>query len=68
VAFGPAGGGTAVTVHGTAWAEVTTARGMHRLTAGQPCGRLRCILPSAVIKVRAGVHAADDMTRIVTGE
>jgi hypothetical protein len=57
VAFGPADGGTAVAVYGTGWAEVTTARGSQRLTAGEPYGRLRCVLPSTLIKVRAGVQA-----------
>ncbi|HLM88103.1 MAG TPA: FHA domain-containing protein [Streptosporangiaceae bacterium] len=58
VAFGPAGDGTAVAVYGTAWAEVTTAHGTQRLTTGVPYGRLRCVLPSALIKVRAGVRSA----------
>ena len=56
VAFGPAGGGTAVAVYGTGWAEVTTAHGAQRLTTGEPYGRLRCVLPSTLIKVRAGVQ------------
>jgi len=56
VAFGPADGGTAVAVYGTGWAEVTTARGAQRLTAGEPFGRLRCVLPSTLIKIRAGVQ------------
>jgi hypothetical protein len=56
VAFGPAGGGTAVAVYGTGWAEVTTAYGAQRLTTGEPYGRLRCVLPSTLIKVRAGVR------------
>jgi hypothetical protein len=56
VAFGPAAGGTAFTVYGTAWAEVTTARGMQRLGTGEPYGRLTYLLPSTVIKVRAGVR------------
>jgi hypothetical protein len=61
VAFGPAGGGTAVAVYGTGWAEVTTAYGEQRLTTGEPYGRLRCVLPSTLIKVRAGVQpVADD--------
>jgi hypothetical protein len=61
VAFGPAGGGTAVAVYGTGWAEVTTAYGAQRLTTGEPYGRLRCVLPSALIKIRAGVRpVADD--------
>jgi FHA domain len=64
VAFGPVGGGTAVAVYGTGWAEVTTVRGLQRLTAGEPYGRLRCVLPSTLIKVRAGVQpvAGDDET------
>jgi hypothetical protein len=57
VAFGPAGGGTAVVVYGSGWAEVTTAHGAQRLTAGEPYGRLRCVLPSSLIMVRAGVQA-----------
>jgi hypothetical protein len=57
VAFGPAGGGTAVAVYGAGWAEVTTARGVQLLTAGEPYGRLRGVLPSALIQVRAGVQA-----------
>jgi FHA domain len=57
VAFGPVGGGTAVAVYGTGWAEVTTSRGSQRLTAGEPYGRLHCVLPSTLIKVRAGVQA-----------
>src|SRR6516162_863976 len=64
VAFGPVGGGTAVAVYGTGWAEITTAYGAQRLTAGEPYGRLRCVLPSTLIKVRAGVQpvAGDDET------
>jgi hypothetical protein len=56
VAFGPAGDGTAVAVYGTGWAEVTTVRGSQQLTAGEPYGRLRCVLPSTLIKIRAGVR------------
>ena len=56
VAFGPTGGGTAVAVYGTGWAEVTTVHGAQRLTAGEPYGRLRCVLPSTLIKIRAGVQ------------
>jgi hypothetical protein len=59
VAFGPvgpAGGGTAVALYGTAWAEVTTAYGVQRLATGEPYGRLRCVLPSQLISVRAGVQ------------
>ncbi|HLK72857.1 MAG TPA: FHA domain-containing protein [Streptosporangiaceae bacterium] len=57
VAFGPAGPGTAVAVYGAGWADVTTARGTQRLTAGEPHGRLRCVLPSTLIKIRAGVQS-----------
>jgi hypothetical protein len=56
VAFGPADGGTAVAVYGTGWAEVTTVHGAQRLTTGEPYGRLRCVLPSTLIKIRAGVR------------
>ena len=56
VAFGPVGSGTAVAVYGAGWADVTTAYGSQRLTAGEPHGRLRCVLPSTLIKVRAGVQ------------
>lgn len=59
VAFGPAAGGTAVAVYGSAWAEITTSHGVQRLTAGQPYGRLHGVLPSRATKIRAGVRAAD---------
>ena len=59
VAFGPDGAGTAITLYGTAWAEVTTAYGVQRLTAGEPYGRLRCVLPSRAITIRAGAHVGD---------
>jgi hypothetical protein len=61
VAFGPDGaGGTAVALYGTAWVEVTTAHGMQRLSPGQPYGRLRAVLPSQLMTVRAGVFEGDD--------
>jgi hypothetical protein len=61
VAFGPDGaGGTAVALYGTAWAEVTTGHGMQRLSPGQPYGRLRAVLPSQLMTVRAGVFEGDD--------
>ena len=60
VAFGPADGGIALSVYGTGYAEVTTAWGVQWLTAGEPYGRLRCVLPSRLIKVRAGVRAVAD--------
>jgi hypothetical protein len=56
VAFGPASGGTAVAVYGTGWAEVTTAYGPQQLTAGEPYGRLRCVLPSTLSTLSAGVQ------------
>jgi FHA domain len=56
VAFGPVGGGTAVAVYGTGWAEVTTAYGAQRLTTGEPYGRLRSVLPSPLTMVSAGVQ------------
>jgi hypothetical protein len=60
VAFGPVGSGTAVTVYGTGWAEVTTAHGVQQMMTGQPHGQLRCVLPAEVITLRAGVSAARD--------
>ena len=60
VAFGPDGGGTAIAVYGTAWVELTTAHGVQLLSAGQPYGRLRCVLPSRAIKIRAGIRAVGD--------
>ena len=57
VAFGPVGGGTAVAVYGTGWAEVTTAYGAQRLTTGEPYGRLRCVLPSALTMAQRGSAA-----------
>ena len=59
VAFGPDGAGTAIALYGTAWAEVTTAYGVQRLTAGEPYGRLRCVLPSKAVTIRAGAHVGD---------
>jgi FHA domain len=59
VAFGPAGRGTAAIVYGTAWADVTTAHGKQHMTTGQPYGRLRCVLPSKLVEVRAGVQEAE---------
>ncbi|MFY9929657.1 MAG: FHA domain-containing protein [Streptosporangiaceae bacterium] len=59
VAFGPDGAGTAIALYGTAWAEVATAYGVQRLTAGEPYGRLRCVLPSKAITIRAGAHEGD---------
>ncbi len=61
VAFGPAGSGTAVAVYGKAWVEVTTARGVQRLATGEPYGRLVCVLPSTLVKVRAGVQPAESV-------
>jgi FHA domain len=56
VAFGPDHDGMAVVSYGPAWAEITTADGAQRLAAGQPYGRLRCVLPSKVNHVRAGLR------------
>jgi len=57
VAFGPAGAGLAVTVSGTAWAEITTAHGTDRLVAVQPATVLRCVVGIPVYAVRGGVGA-----------
>lgn len=60
VAFG-SNGETAIAVYGTGWAEVTTTYGVQRLATGEPYGQLRCVLPSTLIEIRAGVRAmADD--------
>ena len=57
IAFGPAGAGLAVTVSGTAWAEITTAHGADRLAAAQPATVLRCVLGIPVYAVRGGLGA-----------
>ena len=51
----PGGAGLAVTVSGTAWAEVTTAHGTDRLVAGQPATVLRCVVGVPVHAVRGGL-------------
>jgi hypothetical protein len=55
IAFGPAGAGLAVTVCGTAWAEITTAHGTDRLVAAQPATVLRCVVGIPVYAVRGGL-------------
>jgi hypothetical protein len=55
IAVGPVGAGLAVTVSGTAWAEVTTAHGTDRLAAGQPATVLRCVVGVPVHAVRGGL-------------
>ena len=55
IAFGPAGAGLAVTVSGTAWAEITTAHGTDRLVAAQPATVLRCVVGIPVYAVRGGL-------------
>jgi hypothetical protein len=55
IAVGPVGAGLAVTVSGTAWAEVTTAHGTDRLVAGQPATVLRCVVGVPVHAVRGGL-------------
>src|SRR5262249_33702277 len=57
VAFGAAGAGLAVTVSGTAWAEITTAHGTDRLVAAQPATVLRCVVGVPVYAVRGGLGA-----------
>jgi hypothetical protein len=59
VAFGPDGEGIAVALYGTGWADIATAHGVQRLSPGQPYGRVRCVLPSPVLTVRAGVREGD---------
>lgn len=53
--FGPSGHGLAVMVSGTAWAEITTTLGTHRLVAGQPSIVLRGIVGVPVRAVRGGL-------------
>lgn len=55
IAVGPVGAGLAVTVSGTAWAEVTTAHGTDRLVAGHPAAVLRCLVGVPVHAVRGGL-------------
>ena len=55
IAIGPAGAALAVMVSGTAWAEITTARGTDRLVAGQPAAVLRCVVADPVHAVRGGL-------------
>jgi hypothetical protein len=57
IAFGPVGTGLAVTVSGTAWAEITTAHGSDRLVAAQPATVLRCVVGVPVYAVRGGLGA-----------
>jgi hypothetical protein len=57
IAFGPVGAGLAVTVCGTAWAEITTAHGSDRLAAAQPATVLRCVVGVPVYAVRGGLGA-----------
>jgi hypothetical protein len=65
VTIGPAGAGLAVTVSGTAWAEITTEHGKSRLVAGQPTTLLRCVVGIPVRAVRGGLgtaHGGGDRT------
>jgi hypothetical protein len=55
IAIGPEGGGLAVIVSGTAWAEIVTAHGTDRLVAGQPARVLRCVVGVPVHAVRGGL-------------
>ncbi|MBO0809837.1 MAG: hypothetical protein J2P32_16195, partial [Actinobacteria bacterium] len=73
LAFGPAGAGLAVTVSGTAWAEITTGYGTSRLAAGQPSMLLRSVTGVPVQSVRGGLTAsgaadrADRFSRLDSG-
>ncbi|HXP20661.1 MAG TPA: FHA domain-containing protein [Streptosporangiaceae bacterium] len=60
LAFGPAGSGLAVTVSGSAWADVVTAHGVQRIAAGQPGMLLRCLLRSPASAVRGGLGPSGD--------
>ncbi|MBO0771303.1 MAG: hypothetical protein J2P35_07590, partial [Actinobacteria bacterium] len=63
LAFGPAGAGMAVTVSGTAWAEITTGYGTSRLAAGQPSMLLRSVTGVVVQSVRGGLTARGEADR-----
>ena len=60
LAFGPAGAGLAVTISGSAWAEVTTAHGTARVEAPHPSMLLRSVLRTEVNSVRGGLSHGDD--------
>jgi hypothetical protein len=60
LAFGRSGSGLAVTVSGTAWADVTTASGTARIESGHPSVLLRGSVRSAVSAVRGGLGPADN--------
>ena len=55
LAFGPSGAGLAFTVSGTAFVEITTAHGTHRLVAGHPSMLLRSVVAVPVQAVRGGL-------------
>jgi hypothetical protein len=60
LAFGRSGSGLAVTVSGTAWADVTTADGTARIESGHPSVLLRGAVRSVVSGVRGGLSPADN--------
>ena len=60
LAFGPSGSGLAVTVSGTAWADITTADGIARIESGHPSVLLRGAVRSVVSGVRGGLSPADN--------
>jgi hypothetical protein len=57
IAIGPVGARLAVTVSGSAWAQIATAHGTERLAAGQPAMVLRCVVGVPVHAVRGGLGA-----------
>jgi len=60
LAFGRSGSGLAVTVSGTAWADVMTAAGTARIESGHPSVLLRGTVRSLVSGVRGGLSPADN--------
>ncbi|MBO0817960.1 MAG: hypothetical protein J2P30_22745, partial [Actinobacteria bacterium] len=64
IAFGPAGSGLAFAVSGTAFVEIATAHGTHRLAAGLPSMLQRCLVGVPVQAVRGGLggHGPGDRT------
>jgi hypothetical protein len=59
LAFGPTASGLAVTVSGTAWADVMLASDSVRIAAGHPAMLLRCVLRAPAAGVRGGLSDGD---------
>jgi FHA domain-containing protein len=64
VAVGPSAAGTAITVSGTAWAEVTTTAGVRQIEAGPSALLVRCVLAADLIAVHGGIGGERGRARI----